>query len=63
MKKSDEVVKSAIDKIDSARMAKQKEIEKEENQKNGEKEKKVSKSTKVAKNKDEKAISKNRLKE
>ena len=33
MKKSDEVVKSAIDKIDSARMAKQKEIEKEENKK------------------------------
>ena len=63
MKKSDEVVKSAIDKIDSARMAKQKEIEKEENKKNEEKEKKVSKSTKVAKNKDEKAISKNRLKE
>ena len=30
MKKSDEVVKSAIDKIDSARIAKQKEIEKEE---------------------------------
>jgi hypothetical protein len=31
MKKSDEVVKSAIDKIDSARIAKQKEIEKELN--------------------------------
>jgi hypothetical protein len=30
MKKSDEVVKSAIDKIDSMRIAKQKEIEKEE---------------------------------
>ena len=63
MKKSDEVVKSAIDKIDSARIAKQKEIEKEEIQKNEVKEKKVSKSTKVAKNKEEKATSQNKIKE
>ena len=63
MKKSDEVVKSAIDKIDSARIAKQKEIEKEEIQKNEEKEKKVTKSTKVAKNKEEKATSQNKIKE
>ena len=63
MKKSDEVVKSAIDKIDSARIAKQKEIEKEEIQKSEVKEKKVTKSTRVAKNKEEKATSQNKIKE
>ena len=62
MKKSDEVVKSAIDKIDSARMAKQKEIEKEEkeNQKKDVKEKKETKSAKVVKGKEEKATTKNK---
>ena len=62
MKKSDEVVKSAIDKIDSARIAKQKEIEKEESKKEAvvkEKEKKVVKSVKASKkNKEEEKVSK-----
>ena len=55
MKKSDEVVKSAIDKIDSARIAKQKEIEKEETKKEvvKEKEKKEVKNVKAKTNKSE----------
>ena len=65
MKKSDEVVKSAIDKIDSARIAKQKEIEKEEKEIKKEAAKEKEKATKVTKEskKEEKASKKNKVEE
>ena len=68
MKKSDEVVKSAIDKIDSMRIAKQKEIEKEEKESKKEaakeKEKKEAKANKVSKgSKQEEKATKNKANE